>query len=116
ANAHRMAGIRDLDLRRDPPPDLAIEVDVSYSTLNRLSIYAALKVPEVWRLDEDDLSFHVLESRATYRISPTSESFPLVTPADLLGFLQKARAAGDQNPVLREFRAWVRQRKVSSQT
>jgi Uma2 family endonuclease len=25
-----------IDLRRDPPPDLALEVDISYSTLNRI--------------------------------------------------------------------------------
>src|SRR5438132_343667 len=48
ANAHRMTGRRDLNLRRDPPPDLAIEVDVTRSSLDRLSIYAALLVPEVW--------------------------------------------------------------------
>src|SRR2546423_1122100 len=34
ANAHKMAGKRRLDLRRDPPPDLAVEVDVSKSSLN----------------------------------------------------------------------------------
>src|SRR6266852_3756938 len=57
ANAHRMAGRRHLDLRRDPPPDLAIEVDVTRSSLDRFGIYAALKVPEVWRLDGDVLAF-----------------------------------------------------------
>src|SRR5215469_16685196 len=60
ANASRMAGVRRLNLRRDPPPDLAIEVDVANSSLNRLSIYAALRVPEVWRLDGDQLTFYVL--------------------------------------------------------
>src|ERR1700674_3812031 len=50
ANAHRMAGRLRLDLRTDPPPDLAIEVDVTRSSLDRMDIYAALKVPEVWRL------------------------------------------------------------------
>src|SRR5437660_2088703 len=44
ANAHRMAGRRRLNLRTDPPPDLALEDDVSHSTLNRLAIYAALGV------------------------------------------------------------------------
>jgi len=30
-------------------------------------------------------------------------------------FLNKAREAGDQNPVLREFRLWVRERKAARQ-
>lgn len=114
ANAHRMAGKRRLNLRVDPPPDLAIEVDVSHSSLNRLAIYAALKVPEVWRLDGDTLLFYIMNPGPTYLVSPTSLSFPLVTPADLLGFLQQTRQAGDQNPILRQFREWVRQRQASA--
>jgi Uma2 family endonuclease len=111
ANAPRMAGRRRLDLRTDPPPDLAIEVDVSHSSLDRLSIYAALRVPEVWRLEGDSLIFHVLHPDGTYETAATSRSFPLACPADLLGFLQQARQAGDENAVMRQFRQWVRQRR-----
>jgi Uma2 family endonuclease len=114
ANAHRMAGRRQLDLRRDPPPDLAIEVDVSHSSLDRLSIYAALGVPEVWRLDGDQLTFHVLAGRRRYAPAATSQAFPLVAPTDLVGFLQQARQAGDENPVVRVFRDWVRQRRAAA--
>ena len=39
-----------IDLRSDPPPDLAIEVEVSRTVLDRLAIYASLAVPEVWHL------------------------------------------------------------------
>jgi Uma2 family endonuclease len=113
ANAHRMAGRRRLDLRTDPPPDLAIEVDVSRSSLDRLGIYAALAVPEVWRLDGDTLTFHVLTGNA-YTSAAASQSFPLVAPADLLGFLQQARQAGDENVVVRQFRDWVRQRRSAA--
>jgi Uma2 family endonuclease len=115
ANAPRMAGRRRLDLRTDPPPDLAIEVDVSRSSLNRMGIYAALKVPEVWRLEGDVLSFHVLDDRGAYQSATASRSFPLITPADLLRFLQEARQGGDQLPLLRRFRAWVRERIAASQ-
>jgi Uma2 family endonuclease len=111
ANAHRMAGRRRLNLRTDPPPDLAIEVDVSRSSLDRLAIYAALGVPEVWRLDGDTLTFHVLDAGGAYVSAAVSRSFPLVAPADLLGFLQQARQAGDENAVVRQFRGWIRQRR-----
>ena len=40
-------GKEKIDLRHDPPPDLALEVDVGYRTLDRMSIYAALGLPEV---------------------------------------------------------------------
>ena len=114
ANALRMAGRRRLDLRKDPPPDLAIEVDVSCSSLDRLGIYAALRVPEVWRLEGDTLTFHVLTDAAEYTSAPASRSFPLLTPADLLGFLQQARQTGDENVVVRQFRDWIRQRRAAA--
>jgi Uma2 family endonuclease len=108
ANAHRMAGRRRLDLRIDPPPDLALEVDVTHSSLDRLAIYAALRVPEVWRLEGDTLTFYILQPDGSYRTSATSQSFPQLTPADLLGYLQQARQAADENVVVRQFREWLR--------
>src|SRR6266478_1708430 len=51
ANEPRMRGRRALNLQRDPPPDLAVEVDVTSSSLDRLDIYATLGVPEIWRLE-----------------------------------------------------------------
>ncbi|HEY9740149.1 MAG TPA: Uma2 family endonuclease, partial [Coleofasciculaceae cyanobacterium] len=41
----------EIDFNQDPPPDLVIEIDISSSSINRLSLYAALGVPEVWRYD-----------------------------------------------------------------
>ena len=110
ANAHRMAGVRRLNLRTNPPPDLAIEVDVSHSSMNRMGIYAALQVPEVWRLDGDILTFHVLDEHGAYQSAAFSRSFPQLAPADLMRFLQEARQGGDQIPLMRRFRAWVRER------
>jgi len=115
ANAHRMAGVQRLNLRIHPPPDLAIEVDVSHSSLNRLAIYAALRVPEVWRLDGDTLFFYSLIQGPGYLAVPNSRSIPLVTPADVLGFLQQARQSGDETIVMRQFRAWIKQRQAASQ-
>jgi Uma2 family endonuclease len=115
SNAHRMKGRRSLNLSRDPPPDLAIEVDVTSSSMNRMDIYAALRVPEVWRLKSDVLTFHVLCADGKYSISATSRSFPLVSPGDILSFLKHARQANNVNPVVREFRAWIRQRLANQQ-
>lgn len=110
ANAPRMAGRLRLNLRRDPPPDLAIEVEVTHGSIDRLPIYAALKVPEVWRAKDRKLTFHVLEGTRRYRVASASRIFPMVTPSDLERFLELALAAPDEHVVARQFRRWVRQR------
>lgn len=113
ANAIKMAGVRRLDLRRHPPPDLALEVDVTRSSLNRLDIYARLGVPEVWRLDGDKLTFYVLGEDGKYAEATTSLTCPSIEPTELMGYLQQARQAPDQNAVVRQFREWVRQRQTA---
>jgi len=105
----RVHGKRTLDLRVDPPPDLAIEVDATRSSLDRLAIYARLGVPEVWRLDGDSLTFHVLGPDGKYAVSEHSRVFPGVRPADLLSVLS-LRPQLDDNAAARQFRAWVQQR------
>lgn len=50
-NAPGIIGNSTIDLEVDPPPDIAVEVDVTGSSLDKLPIYEALGVPEVWRYD-----------------------------------------------------------------
>src|SRR5262245_35011499 len=59
-NEHRMRGRKDFDAERDPPPDLAVEIDITSSSLPRMSIYATLGVPEVWRFDGTTLTINLL--------------------------------------------------------
>src|SRR6185437_14615905 len=93
ASAERLAGKKHLDLRVDPPPDLAIEIDVTHSSLDRMSIYAALGVPEVWRVPPDGLTFNILET-GVYRVRPHSLSFPRLASADLVRFLASLGQTG----------------------
>jgi len=53
--------LQQIDLTQNPPPDLAIEIDITSSSLNRLEIYAALGVPEVWRYDGNEFKIYCLE-------------------------------------------------------
>jgi Uma2 family endonuclease len=104
--------VRDKDvinLLRDPAPDLAMEIDITHSSLDRLGIYAALGVPEIWRFDGQHLTFHVLGADGQYSAAESSLTFPQLTPADLLAFLN-LRGQMDENAVVRQFRTWVRQR------
>jgi Uma2 family endonuclease len=109
----QIRGKRRIDLRVDPPPDLAIEVDVTKSSLNRLSIYAALRVPEVWRVDNGALAFHVLSASGKYTIATHSLAFPVLASADVQPFLALATTL-DDNAIVAQFRAWLRQRIAAS--
>jgi Uma2 family endonuclease len=85
-NARRVAKLHVIDLRRDPPPDLALEVDIASSSLDRMSIYAALRVPEVWRIDGENLHFFRLRKSA-YDEVERSVNFPFLTSAEVQSFL-----------------------------
>jgi Uma2 family endonuclease len=66
----------DHDPDRDPPPDLAIKVEVSRRTMDRMEIYAKLKVPEVWRWDGHRLTFCGLVRGRRYEEMTHSRAFP----------------------------------------
>jgi Uma2 family endonuclease len=108
ASEPQVRGKRLINLRSDPPPDLAIEVDLTASSLDRMKIYASLGVPEVWRLDAAGLTVQVLGPKRRYAASPQSKSFPLVSPANLARFLP-LRARLDENTVVQQLRTWFRQ-------
>jgi hypothetical protein len=62
----------------------------------------------VWRLDNGtDLSFQVLQADGTYAAAAQSRAFPLIAPADVLRFL--ALRGEEENALVRQFRAWLRQ-------
>jgi Uma2 family endonuclease len=110
ANAHRLQGRIRIDLRRDPPPDLAVEVDITSSSLNRIGIYATLGIREIWCLHNDILTFHVFDTpTGTYQVQTHSLAFPMISSADLAGFLAQVGQVDDTTLGL-QFRAWLRQR------
>lgn len=107
-NFPKIRGKKRLNLRRDPPPDLAMEIDVTHSSLDRMEIYAALKVPEVWRYD-GKLRFYEYRGVKGYREVPRSPTFPLVTAAELTDFVNLGLEKGDSSMV-KAFRVWLRSR------
>src|ERR1051325_6897600 len=81
----------ELDLESDPPPNLALEIEISRSSMNRMSIYAALKVAEVWRWDGKTLTIHLLGARGTYRVSKRSRAFPFLPMDEFVSFRSEER-------------------------
>src|SRR3954466_13251495 len=47
----RMRGRKRLNMIKDPPPELVVEIDITSRSVPREPIYAALGVPEIWRYD-----------------------------------------------------------------
>jgi Uma2 family endonuclease len=105
-NEPRVRGKDELDLTVDPPPDLAIEVDVTRHFTPRLPVYAALGIPEVWQFRGKHLRAMALKGGA-YQSIETSIAFPMLRPADLEPFLAM-RQGVDENTLMTRFRDWVR--------
>ena len=115
ANEAKVRKNKRISLRTDPPPDLTIEVDVTRSSLNRMDIYAKLRIPEVWRYKDDKLAFFTLDPAGDYIPAAVSATFPLpITPADLMPFIQM-RSQMDDNAVIRQFRAWIHSKMTPPQ-
>jgi Uma2 family endonuclease len=96
-----------LNLEVDPPPDLAIEVDLTRSSLNRMGIYAELGVPEVWRYDGRTLTMSQLLGDRANQLVDESRAFPGLRPSDVERFLELGRTT-DKLRWARELRDWVR--------
>ncbi len=107
-NIDAILGKQNIDLSTDPPPDLAIEVDIMSSSLNRLGIYAALGVPEVWRFDGEQFQVLLRRDETGYDPAPASQSFPTLPIAAVAELLHEV-AALDDLAQESKLRAWVRQ-------
>ena len=98
--------LEQIDLNQDPPPDLAIEIDITSSSINRLALYASLGVPEVWRYDGSRLIIYQLEG-GEYKVCDRSSTFPLITSSEIIRFLELRKSNGE-TALIRLFREWVR--------
>ena len=96
----------ELNLEVDPPPDLVIEVENTTRIIQRLPIYVALGVPEIWRHDGLRLTGLALVG-GTYQPTESSVAFPFLKIDDLNQFLHRATLVR-KNQLLLEFRDWVR--------
>ena len=105
-NELAVRGKAEIDLTTDPPPDLVIAVDITSSSMNRMEIYKAMRVPEVWRYDGKILTIHRLID-GEYRPQDASTSLPLLQREDMLRFLQASELVGETTWI-REFRQWVK--------
>lgn len=110
-------GKKRIDLTVDPPPDLALEIDITSRT--RFDNYEVLGVGELWRFNGTQLEINVLRCQpqsgtetvsghyVQVNQSPHFPGFPLseVIPQ----YLERSKIEG-RNKTMKAFRTWVRTR------
>jgi len=103
-NAQTVRG-KEIDLTIDPPPDLALEVDISRSSLNKFGIYQALGVPEIWRFYGDKLEIFILQQNEYVEVDDSLQlpGFPTRLARELL----EERQTATQSEIMRSFRKWL---------
>ena len=97
----------DFNFQKDPPPDLAVEVEMSHSLAGRIHIFAAMKVPEVWRFNGCALRFCILDTEGRYVDAECSQAFPFLRPEHLQTFLALPDDE-DETARLRRYVSWLR--------
>lgn len=104
-NEPLIRGNLNINLSQYPPPDLALEIDMTSKSLNRQVIYARLGVPEIWRYDEGVLTIYHLED-GEYIESERSLAFPDFPIKEIPAFVKENLNVG-RRAIRKLFRAWI---------
>jgi Uma2 family endonuclease len=105
-HAAQVRGKLVFDLSQDPPPDLALEIDLTSRSLNRLPIYMRLGVSEIWCYDTGALSVYRLQNDG-YVQAEQSRVFPSLRIQELPGVIAAYRDQG-RLALRRAIREWVK--------
>jgi Uma2 family endonuclease len=106
-NEAKVRGRLQFDLNQDPPPDLALEIDLTNKSLNRFPIYARLGIPEIWCYDSGNLKIYQLQNENYIEVE-NSSVFPMLRVQDLPNLIEQYRLDG-RLAVRQAVRRWVRQ-------
>ncbi len=105
-NYQAVIGKDRLDLSIDPPPDLAIEIDITNRT--QLDNYLLLKVPELWRYTRKGFQLNLLEGNR-YIESQTSPNFPDIPIIELIDRYVKQAQTKGRSKAIRAFKKWLQE-------
>ena len=94
--------------RRMPPPDLAIEIDISPPEVDRPGIYAAMKVAELWRFDGEKVVIERLGRDGRYR--PVMASKLLKIRADELTYWLTVENTRNETRWAKQLSTWMEER------
>ncbi len=103
----QMRDEEEIDFSVDPPPDLAIEVEIRHKLSNKMKIYAAFGVPELWHCRGRKLRVYELAADGRYVPRDTSICFPNL-PIEKIEETVRQLGTARRTTLLRSFRDWVR--------
>ncbi len=104
--------VEQIDLAQFPPPDLAVEVDITSSSLDRFSIYTDLGIPEIWRYDGQSLTIYYLQD-GKYEMRDCSVALPLLKADNITRLLalrfskNETLSTVSENTLVKQFRQWI---------
>jgi Uma2 family endonuclease len=104
-HAPELLGKRELDFEVDPPPDLVVEVEITSSAIKKMPLFAAMKVPEVWRHDGESLTMYRWENEAYVPIDSSLE-LPGLTARRINQTLANRDSIGETK-LIRSFRSTI---------
>ncbi|MEQ8541738.1 MAG: Uma2 family endonuclease [Coleofasciculus sp. D1-CHI-01] len=103
-NSALIIGKNRLDLTVDPPPDLAIEIDLTSRT--QLDNYQILGVPELWRYAGRGLKINVWQG-GHYVESDSSPTFPDIPIIELVNRYVHQSLSSGRSQAIQAFKIWV---------
>ena len=98
----------ELDLSVDPPPDLAVEIDLARETFKKMPLCASFGVPEVWRYDGRTLEVFELTPGGEYEARSSSVNFPRMPLAEIQRLMTQVGLIRE-NALIRSFRKWIQE-------
>ncbi len=104
-NATAVRGRNRLNFETDPPPDLAIEIDITSRTA--FDNYEILGIPEFWKYEGKQLQINVLR-QGKYVAVQTSNLFPQIDVLNLFPHLLTLSKTEGRARAVRELRAIIR--------
>lgn len=105
ANIDKVLAKEELDFEVDPAPDLVIEVELTSSAIDKMELFAAMQVGEVWRHDGASVQFYRLVN-GQYELIPSSIELPGLDSARINRFLNQRLQVGETT-LIRAFRSEV---------
>lgn len=105
-NEPLIRGKLTFDLNQDPPPDLALEIDLTHKSLDRFPIYARLGVPEIWCYDSGNLKIYQLEGE-DYTEKEKSFIFANLNIQEIPALIESYRKLG-RRAFRKAVREWVK--------
>jgi Uma2 family endonuclease len=108
ANFEFLKGRAAIDLKDDPPPDLAIEVVHTHAANAAIEVYRRFGVPEVWVWEDASVRILALRPNGEYAEWPTSLSILTLKAAEITEWIGRPEGESELDWVV-ELRRWARE-------